>query len=227
VKFIKPYHMKGNTIQLGIVDDHSLFRKALRNVLTTFDGFEVVIEAVNGSDLFQKLETRSEIDVLLLDLYMPGVDGREALKILHSKYPHIKIIILSMNIELKTVSELLNFGIYGYIPKEADISELQEAIRSAFKGTLYQNKILTEALYWRTNNSINNDTGRNGHSFNEKQQKILQLLWQEKTTQEIAEEVFLSVSAVDKIKQQLKEKTGAKTTLGLIKYGIQKSIIAL
>lgn len=216
--------MKETPIQIGIVDDHNLFRKAVKDLLLTVDGLNVVFEAVNGNDLFDKLNINKNIDVLLLDLYMPSLSGQDALQILHAKYPEIRVIVLSMSTDLKMVSQVLDFGIYGFIPKEADISELLDAIRCAAKGKLYQNKLLIDALYWRSNHSMH--ASRDQQSFNEKQRMIFQLLWQEKTTQEIADEVFLSVSAVDKIKQQLKEKTGAKTTLGLIKYGIENRIIS-
>ncbi|HYF31636.1 MAG TPA: response regulator transcription factor [Chitinophagaceae bacterium] len=219
--------MKKNIIKIGIVDGHNLFRKALKNLLCMVDDFEVVIESTHDNDLIDKLYYHKDVDVVLLDLCMPGLSGKETLNLLFNKHPHVKVIVLSMHMELKTVSELLNFGIYGCIPKEAELAELIDAIRSASEGALYKNKILTDALYWRTSNTLKGPFSRNGHYINEKHKKILQLLWQEKTTQEIADEVFLSVSAVDKIKQQLKEKTGAKTTVGLIKYGIEKSIIAI
>jgi DNA-binding NarL/FixJ family response regulator len=216
--------MPASTIQIGIVDDHSLFRKALRNLLGSVPDFQVALDATDGDDLLQKLNSRNHLDVLLLDLSMPRLDGRETLRLLHNRFPHIKVVILSMGSDPQVVSELLNYGIYGYIPKEADVSELLEAIKGAAAGKLYQNKVLTEALYWRTTHTSQQAVGESAF-INEKQRKILQLLWQEKSTQEIASEVFLSVSAVDKIKQQLKEKTGAKTTVGLIKFGISKSII--
>lgn len=219
--------MKENTIKIAIADNHNLFRKALKNLLISIDDFEVVMESTNGSDFVEKLVYHKDVDIVLLDLSIPGMGGRETLQLLHNKYPHIKVIVLSTHMDLKTVSDLLNFGIYGYIPKEAELVELVEAIKGASRGLLYQNKILTDALYWRTNHVMKGSFGRNGHYINEKHKKILQLLWQEKTTQEIADEVFLSVSAVDKIKQQLKEKTGARTTVGLIKYGIEKAIIAI
>ncbi len=219
--------MRENTIKIAIVDDHNLFRKALRNLLSSIDDLEVVLEATNGCELVDSLFSHKDVEIVLLDLCMPGMSGRETLQLLHNKHPHVKVIVLSMHMEVKTVGELLNYGIYGYIPKEAELPELVEAIRGASRGLLYQNKILTDALYWRTNHVMKGSFGGNGHYINDKHKKILQLLWQEKTTQEIADEVFLSVSAVDKIKQQLKEKTGAKTTVGLIRYGIEKSIIAL
>ena len=217
--------MKENTIHIGIADDHTLLRKTLRTWLSHYNEFKVTIEASTGYELLQKLENYS-VDVLILDLFMPNIDGKESLQVIQHKYPGIKVIILSMYVEPEMVSELLDLGIYGYLSKSAETTELLDAIKEASKGIVHQNQIVTKALYWKTNNSAQVYSTQNGSSFTEKQKKILQLLWEEKSTQEIASEVFLSVSAVDKIKQQLKEKTGAKTTVGLLKYAIEKKIIS-
>jgi len=157
---------------------------------------------------------------------MPGLNGKECLIHLRERYPHIKVLIMSMSLDYQVISELLDLGAYGYLSKGADISELSEAIKTASMSKVHRNKILTEALYWETNqNSTPQNNFHDEFDFSEKQKKVLQLLWDEKSTQEIAEEVYLSVSAVDKIKQQLKEKVGAKNTVGLIKYAIEKKII--
>jgi len=145
--------------------------------------------------------------------------------LLQEKYPHIRVLIVSMSLEHGTINEMLNMGAYGYLSKGDDISELSDAIIEASARKVHRNKILTEALYWRTDHTAQRDSSPSPIVLTEKQKKILQLLWNEKSTQEIADEVFLSVSAVDKIKQQLKEKTGVKNTVGLIKYAITNKII--
>lgn len=219
--------MRPDEIHIGIVDDHTLVRHALAKGFAYHTKFKLILEAGSGDELFEKLIKNSDVrvDVLLLDFYMQGLNGKEVLQLLRIKYPMIKVIMLSMNSDPEIVSELLDLGIYGYLPKYADFSELEEAVIEVSKGILYQNKLLTQTLYWRTGNSISNSPARGNLQLNEKQKRILELIWQEKNTEEIAREVCLSVSAVDKIKHQLKEMTGAKTTVGLIKYGIKKKII--
>jgi DNA-binding NarL/FixJ family response regulator len=214
-------------IRIGIVDDHSLVRQAVRNWLSQFSAFSIKIEAAGGNELFEKLHKDSELDVLILDLNMPGLNGKDCLIQLKEMFPHIRVIIVSVNLNHQMINELLDMGAYGYLSKDAEISELPEAIKAAFKRKVHRNKLLTESLYWRANDNDQHDSLPPDLSFSEKQKKILQLIWDEKSTQEIAGEVFLSVSAVDKIKQQLKEKTGAKTTLGLIKYAIANKIITI
>jgi DNA-binding NarL/FixJ family response regulator len=218
--------MSETPIRIGIVDDHNLVRKALRNWLSQFNYFDVKLDAASGKELFEKLSKNSKVDVLILDLLMPGEGGKECLLQLREKYPHIRVLIMSMSLDHYIVNELLDLGVYGYLSKGAEITELLEAIKEAAMGKVHRNKILTEALYWgSTRSDIHPSAASDEVSFTEKQKKILQLLWDEKSTQEIADEVFLSISAVDKIKQQLKEKAGVKNTVGLIKYAIEKGII--
>lgn len=218
--------MKEN-VCIGIADDHMLVRKALRAFLTQIDEIDinVVMEAGGGNELLKNLEDNHSVDVLLLDAFMPAPCGEELLKILQYRFPHIKVLMISFCIDPEIISGFLDWGILGYISKAADPAELLAAIRSAYQCHLYENQILTKALYWKTNHLQQVVPENHDNGFSDKQKRILELLWQEKSTQEIADEVFLSVSAVDKIKQQLKEKTGARTTIGLLKFAIEKKII--
>jgi DNA-binding NarL/FixJ family response regulator len=195
--------------------------------LSGVNGIQVVMDARGYGELFEKLVSCPYIDVLLLDLFLPGSDGKEILRTLQTDYPLIKVIVLSMCQDPEIISGLLDYGIFGCVTKGADTSELLEAINRVAGGSLYQNKVLTEAMYWRKNVIKNGSIDMRSRRFNDKQRKVIQLLWQEKSTQEIADELFLSVSTVDKMKQKLKEKTGARSTMGLIKYGIRKRIICL
>jgi DNA-binding NarL/FixJ family response regulator len=217
--------MGADRIRIGIVDDHNLVRNALKNWLSQLNSFEVKIDAANGKELFEKLQADSGVDVLILDLIMPGLNGKECLKHVREKYPHIGVLIMSMTMEQHIINELLELGVYGYLSKGADIAELSEAIKEASMKRIHRNKIVTEALYWGTDHAAQDDSIQVPATLTDKQKQVLRLIWEEKSTQEIADEVFLSVSAVDKIKQQLKEKTGVRNTVGLIKYAIAKQII--
>jgi DNA-binding NarL/FixJ family response regulator len=217
--------MNSDSIRIGIVDDHNLFRKALKSLLSQLQSFSVRIDAASGKELFGKLDEDSGLDVLLIDLNMPGLSGRDCLELLTDRHPHIKALIISMVLDHSLVNELLDMGAYGYLSKSAEISELSEAIRAANIRKVHRNTILTEALYGDVGRIKQNDRLPDEAFFNENHRKILLSIWNEKSTQEIAEEVCLSVSAINKIKQQLKERTGVKSTVGLLKYAIEKKII--
>jgi DNA-binding NarL/FixJ family response regulator len=212
-------------INLALVDDHSLFRKTLKAFLSEQKDLKVVIQVSDVFELFSKLKT-SDVDVLILDVFMPELNGNVALKMIRTDYPAIKIVVLSMSTDMNLISDMLDFGIHGYISKADEPDELLRAITAASEGRLYRNKLLTEALYWNTQNNVSAAILNEPQaSLNERDKKILQLIWEEKSNKEMADELFLGVRSVEKIRQDMKEKIGVKSTVGLLKYAIARKII--
>lgn len=211
--------------KLCIVDDHTIFRKALKEVVSNKEGIEVAFDAENGQELLKKLP-HHEIDIVLLDLFMPVMSGREVIVYMKEHHPEIKIIVISACQELSIINSVLEMGVHAYISKTADVSELWDALEQVKCNKLYENKLLKQTLYWQAHERLTqNDTYRQIR-YNTTHQKLLELLWQEKSTLEIAHELFMSVSSIEKLKQQLKEKIGAKSTIGLIKYALNKKLIS-
>jgi DNA-binding NarL/FixJ family response regulator len=208
---------------LAIVDDHALFRKVLKNYLSEQRNVHVAVQASNMFELFTRLKNYS-VDMVLLDVFMPGTNGFDAIKSLHEEYPSLKILVLSMSVDMDLISDMLDMGIYGYISKADEPEELLLAIKSVSENRIYRNRLFTEALYWNKQNNINGFP-ESSTSINEREQRILQLIWEEKSNKEIADELFLGVRSVEKIRQDLKEKVGAKSTIGLLKYAIRKKLI--
>jgi DNA-binding NarL/FixJ family response regulator len=158
---------------------------------------------------------------------MPGLNGNEAVNLMRREYPDIKILVLSMSNDMDLISDLLDSGIHGYISKSDEPEDLVQAIYTVSDNRIYHNKIYTEALYWNKQNTIRARNEGARALLNEREKKILQLLWEEKSNKEIADELFLGVRSVEKIRQDIKEKIGAKSTVGLLKYAIEKKIIAV
>jgi DNA-binding NarL/FixJ family response regulator len=184
----------------------------------------VVIQATDMLDLLDKLKDGS-IDVLVMDLFMPGLAGNDAVKIIRNEYPDIKILILSMSNDMDLISDLLDSGIHGFISKSDEPEELVQAIYTASANGIYQNRIFTEALYWNKQSNIRARTVGGMALLSEREKRILQLIWEEKSNKEIADELFLGVRSVEKIRQDIKEKIGVRSTVGLLKYAIDKRII--
>jgi DNA-binding NarL/FixJ family response regulator len=214
------------TFNLAIVDDHSLFRKTLQNFLSEQKNINVTIQASGVPELFDKLK-HTTADILLMDIFMPELNGNDALKSIRNAYPFIKILILSMCNDMNLISDLLDAGIHGYISKADEPEELLEAIKAVSEGRIYRNRIFTEALYWNKQNNIRTYKDESLAVLNEREKKILQLIWEEKSNKEIADELFLGVRSVEKIRQDLKEKIGVKSTVGLLKYAINQKIIGI
>jgi DNA-binding NarL/FixJ family response regulator len=216
--------MPSKSINLAIVDDHALFRKTLKIFLSEQENMQVVLQTSDIFELLNKLSTIS-IDILLMDIFLPGSPGVDAVKLIRQGYPGIKILILSSSTDMALVNDLVDAGIYGYISKADEPEELLQAIQEVAHNHIYRNRLLTEALYWNKQNSISAYVNGTHILLNEREKKILQLIWEEKNNKEIADELFLGVRSVEKIRQDMKEKIGVKSTVGLLKYGITKRLI--
>jgi len=209
-----------DTVNVALVDDHTLFRKTLKTFLSEQKNFNVIIHASDVFELEAKLGGH-KVDVLIMDLYLPQLSGEEALKFIREQFPDLKIIVLSMCTDVVLINTLLDIGIYGYVSKADEPESLILAINSVFENRIYRSRMLTEALYWSAKKNV---TGKSV-IFDMRERNILQLLWEEKSNREIASEVFLSVRSVEKIRQDMKEKLGVKSTIGLLKYALSNNII--
>ncbi|HEY4205787.1 MAG TPA: response regulator transcription factor [Puia sp.] len=218
--------MLSQPINLAIVEDHALFRKTLKNFLLTQDSINVAIQAPDVTDLLHKLKTVS-VDVLLMDIFLPDSVGSEVLKAIRNEYSTLKIILLSVSTDLNLISQLLEAGIHGYISKADEPEELLLAIRAVAENRIYRNRIFTEALYWNKQCTFKCQDEKPVVHFNEREKKMLQLIWAEKTNKEIADELFLGVRSVEKIRQDMKEKIGVRSTVGLLKYAIHHRLIGV
>ncbi|HHK73546.1 MAG TPA: response regulator transcription factor [Rhizobiales bacterium] len=120
-----------------IVDDHPLFRDALRLSLSgMFEGLEIG-EAVGLDDVVGKLNARPETDLVLLDLYMPGVQGFSGLMYLRAQFPDIPVVIVSANEEPQVMRRSLDFGASGYIPKSLGVDEIRMAVKQVLDGQIW------------------------------------------------------------------------------------------
>lgn len=213
-------------INLAIVDDHALFRKTLKGFLTEQKNIQVAVQSPDIFDLLNKLKT-TQVEILLMDVYLPEIGGLDALRIIHREYPAIKILILSMSSDLELVSDMLDAGIHGYLSKAEEPEELMSAIYAIAENRIYRNRLFTEALYWNKENNVRKYADGTHIPLNEREKRILQLIWEEKSNKEMADDLFLGVRSVEKIRQDMKEKIGVKSTVGLLKYAIFKRIIGV
>ena len=218
--------MPAEIIKIALADEHTLFRKLLKNYLSEQENINVIIQAADVFDLLDKLKDFS-VDILLLDIFMTKWNVSDALKVIRNQYPEIKVLILSTCTDLEIINDLLDAGIYGYISKEDEPEELLRAITMVASNRIYRNGLFTEALYWNKQNNIVIGRHEPVVVLNEREKKILQLLWEEKSNKEIANQLFLSIRSIEKIRQDMKEKLGVGSTVGLLKYGIARKVIEM
>lgn len=217
--------MPTKPISIAIADESFLFAKVLKNYLIEQTGIQVVVHTMYVADLNRKLDDLSP-DILLVDIVQqPNI--AEMLMVVRNKYPDVKIIILSMCRDLNLINKLLNVGIYGYVSKMNEPEELLEAIISASEGSIHRSSIITESLYLKQEKGYDILGNASQVSLNNRERKILQLLWEEKSNREIADEFFLGTKSIEKIRQDMKEKLGIRSTVGLLKYAITRNIISI
>ncbi|MBT2556593.1 response regulator transcription factor [Hymenobacter sp. ISL-91] len=117
------------SIRLAVVDDHILFRKGLRALISGFAGMEVLFEAGDGQELLERLDQGVIPDVILMDLQMPVLDGLQTVRLLRTQYPQVRSIIISMHDEPELIDSLRSEGAHGYLLKNASPEEVLGAIR--------------------------------------------------------------------------------------------------
>ncbi|HMI59887.1 MAG TPA: response regulator transcription factor [Puia sp.] len=217
--------MSTNLIRVGIVDDHSLFRRTLYNFLSQQPNLSVAVQAPDMRELIEKCSSTFCLDVLIMDVFLPGVSGVDAVHLIKNMMPGTRILAVSMSKDAELVGHLLEAGINGYVSKADEPEELLEAICTVAGNDVYRNQLFTEALYWNNQRKFAEAAADSRVSLTEREKKILQLLWQEKSNKEIADELFLGVRSVEKIRLELKDKIGAKSIIGMVKYAIDRRIV--
>ncbi|MFZ1785872.1 MAG: response regulator transcription factor [Ferruginibacter sp.] len=214
-------------IKVIIADDHVLYRAGVKTALSAKKDVIVVAEADNGMHLLNMLKM-IPVDVILLDIQMPIMDGIAALPEIKKMCPNVRIIMLTMMDDHSMITKLMEIGANSYLTKTSDSEIIYEAIKTVYAQEYYFNSLTNKALL--TNLKQRNDAGpkrmmqQEAH-LNDKETLILKLMCEEKSTKEIADIVDLSPRTVEAIRDKLKVKTGAKSTAGLIMYAVKNHIL--
>lgn len=211
-------------INILLVDDHAMIREGLKSFLQDEADFNIVGEAGDGTECLQFLETQST-DIVLSDLNMPRMDGLELNKQLKEKHPDIKVIALTMMGESQHIKQMLADGALGYLLKDCGQDELINAIRTVYAGGTYYSPEVTNIIL----NNIRkvkptSDRLVTEIPLTEREKEVLHLIIKEKSNQEIADELFISIRTVDAHKRNLLDKTGSKNVAGLVLYAIDKQL---
>jgi len=214
-------------IKIAIADDHKIFRDGIKMALNPKEDLKMIWEAEDGKDLLHKMVIKQP-DLLLMDIRMPEIDGINAIEMLRKEYEDLKIIVLSMYDDQQMISKMMEMGANAYLTKTTDPDEIYEAIVTCMNEDFYFNQLVNKAVMGKLlqKKNVHRHYGNEiPVRFNEKELKILQLLGEDKTTDEISKIIFLSPRTIETIRQNMKNKVGAKTIGGLIMYGMRNKMI--
>jgi DNA-binding NarL/FixJ family response regulator len=218
--------MLSRIIHLAIVNDQLLFRKTLTSYLSIQENIAVAFDATNILEMRVKM-LHNQVDVLLLDPFLTETDMNQVVTTLRRDFPSVKMLMVSTHMNVDDVIPLLDSGIHGYISESDDPEDLILAIRAVAENRVYRNHLFTDALYYSRQKKVSAIFHDSNIRLSDREKRILQLIWAEKSNKEIADELFLGVRSIEKIRQDLKEKLGVRSTVGLLKYAIDKDIISI
>ena len=207
-----------------IADDHKMVLDGLCALLENEESIEILTTAGNGEEVLKLVEQNTEIDLLVLDINMPIVDGIDVTKAIKAKYPEIKVLILSMYKKSEFIKHLVKAGADGYILKNSGRIILLEAINSLMRGERYYGKDILDTML---DDYIEQRPEKDMKviELSEREKEVVRLIAQEKSTAEIAEALFLSHHTINSHRKSILNKLDVKNTAGIFRYAIQTGII--
>jgi DNA-binding NarL/FixJ family response regulator len=212
-------------IKVAIADDHKIFRDGIKMALAGKDYLKIIWEAEDGKDLMHKMKIKMP-NVLLMDIRMPEMDGVNAISLLRKEYEEIRIIVLTMYDDQEMISKMMEMGANAYLTKTTDAEEIYNAILTCMNDDFYFNDLVNKAVLMKLQHKKNvRQYYPNPIKLSEKELKILRLIAEDKTTEEISKQVYLSPRTIETIRQNMKTKVGAKTIAGLVMYGMRNKLI--
>jgi len=207
-----------------VVDDHPLFRYGLAELLLELEGVEEVDQASDGNEAMEKIRETS-YDLVFLDVEMPNKNGAATLADIRQLESPPKVIIISMHANLDKIQQFYGKGVSGYILKNTSVRELNLAISLIMDGEEYYSRQVLETLVKskkRFSHEALTET-----PLTPSELRVLELICQQESNEEIARQMSLSSLTVKRHRQNIKDKIGAKNTVGFVLYAIKHGVITM
>lgn len=208
-------------IRLMVADDHTIMREGLKQLFALVKDISVVAEAENGARVLELLR-HTDIDVLLLDMTMPGSSGEDLISRIHGHYPKLPMLILSMHNEAHIAQRALRAGASGYMTKDRDPEALLAAIRKVSTGTRYLDPQLAEQIALQSSGVTSENASQ---SLTSREFQILRMLAQGLSVNQIAEQLVISNKTVSTHKTRLMEKMCFTTSTDLVRYALNEGLV--
>ncbi len=207
-------------IRVLIADDHAIVRQGLRQVLSLASELELVGEAKNGWEVIEQVRAGS-LDLLLLDMNMPGPNGVELIKRVREEAPRLPILVLSMHGESQIAGRAIKAGASGYLTKDSEPESLIAAIRQVASGGNYIEPAVAERLLF---DAKPGDTEQPHLNLTDREYQIFLLLVQGRGVNEIGETLHISAKTVSTHKLHLMQKLGVDNLSDLVRYALKHEL---
>jgi len=202
-----------------IADDHEMFRDGIASLLNSIKLWEISGKVSNGLEVIEFLNKKL-VDIVILDINMPEMDGIETAAIIRQNFPAVKVLMLSMFNDLTHIQKVIKTGAHGYLLKDSGKKELVEGITTILEGGTYFVDEVKDALII----GFRSEEKFVEVKLTDRETDILQLICQALTTQQIAEQLKLSVHTVEHYRKNLLTKTGAKNSVGILKFAMENKL---
>ncbi len=210
--------------KIMLADDHEMFREGLKGLLERESDCKVVGEAQDGAELIQELQKIS-CDVVVLDISMPNVDGMTAMKTIGERYPHVKILVLTMQKDQEYFRHAMSYGALGYLLKDDAFDQLAIAIKTIMKGKSFVSRSVSALLTDRYIRSLEDDGDPSSDILTKREKQVLKLVAMGLANKNIAIRLKISIRTVETHRIHLTNKLGIKTTAGLVRFAISKGLV--
>ena len=216
-------------IRIILADDHQLVRTGIANLLAEETGFEIIGEAADATEFLQLLE-KLEPDIAVLDIAMPGMSGIELTRLIKTKFPAVKVLILSMYTSEEFIFNAINAGAKGYLPKNTSRHELIDAIRSVARNEEYYAESISNVIlksYIKKAKSGPDEENSNENQLSKREMEVLRLFAEGVSNQEIADKLFISIRTVESHKNHIMQRLELKSSVDLVKFAIRNNMVNL
>jgi DNA-binding NarL/FixJ family response regulator len=210
-----------DNITVLIADDHLIFRQGLVNLLKNEKSIEIIGESGDGIEAFEMIKDLKP-HVAIVDISMPGMDGLEIVQCARAEKLPVKFVILTMYREEKYFNKAMDDGVLGYLLKDNAILDLIACIKSVFNGKYYVSSLISEYMIHRKDRltaTQNQYSSLEGLTLTER--KILKLIAENKTSNEIAEELFISIRTVQNHRAHICVKLNLKGFHKLLQFALE------
>jgi DNA-binding NarL/FixJ family response regulator len=209
-----------NEITVLIADDHPIFRKGLREVIAAEPVLKLVAEVEDGARALQAIRMRLP-RVAVLDVDMPQKDGISVARAVKEEGLPVAVVLLTMHRNERFFNAALDLGVEGYVLKDSAVSEIASAIRAVSEGRRFVTPLLTDYLLNRHQAQARSEAKTGLARLTEAERRVMKLIAQYKTSQEIADELFISVRTVDRHRANIADKLDLKGTHALLQFALE------
>ena len=214
-------------IKVILADDHRIFRKGLKSLLSEKKNIEVLAEADNGDEALEATK-KYKPEIVVMDIAMPKMDGIEATRQIREQFPDTEVVILSMHAKKAYIDQVLKVGAKGYVLKDSDEENLLSAIDTVHNGGYYLDSPVADQVlsdYFRDKSK--RELKKQSDPLSEREREVLRLLAEGHSNQEVADTLYISRKTVENHRANIVRKTGIQGQVGLTKYAARIGLIDL